>query len=75
MKRRLVAGGVLLAAVGVGIWFYQEHGIELNPSVLRAQIEELGWLAPLGFMAAAALRFFLSGPDASTVTQYASIWA
>lgn len=64
MKRRpVIAGGVFLAAVGVGIWFYLEHGIELNPAVLRAQIEALGWLAPLGFMAVAALRFFLLLPS------------
>ena len=61
--RRWAAGAVFVAAVAVGIWFHRRHGIDLDPAVLREQIAALGWWAPLGFMGAAALRFFLGLPS------------
>lgn len=62
-RRRWVAGAGLLAAIAVGVWFHQTHSFDLNPTVLREQIASLGWWAPLGFMAAAALRFFIGLPS------------
>ena len=62
-RRRWVAGVVFAAAVAVGAWFHWRHGFDLDPVVLRERIASLGWWAPVGFMAAAALRFFLGLPS------------
>ena len=62
-RRRWAAGVVFAAAVAVGAWFHWRHGFDLDPVVLRERIAALGWWAPVGFMAAAALRFFLGLPS------------
>lgn len=54
---------VLLAAIGVGVWFQRETSVDLDPMDLRHRIEGLGWWAPLAFTAAAALRPFLLLPS------------
>jgi len=62
-RARLAAALALAAATGIAVWVYSQGGVELNPMALRARIEALGWLAPLGFMLAAALRPFLLLPS------------
>lgn len=61
--RRLAAACALAAGVGVGAWAWTQGDLDLDPLTLRARIDALGWLAPLAFVAAAALRPFLAAPS------------
>ncbi len=61
--RRVAAAFVLAAGVGLGVWFWSQGDVDLDPSALRERIQALGWLAPLAFVAAAALRPFLAAPS------------
>jgi uncharacterized membrane protein YdjX (TVP38/TMEM64 family) len=61
--RRIGAALALAAGVGVATWAWSRGGLDLDPLALRARIEALGWLAPLAFVAVAALRPFLAAPS------------
>jgi len=61
--RRVAAGLALAAAGSLAVWIYSQGDVEMSPTALRARIGALGWLAPLGFMTAAALRPFLLLPS------------
>ena len=64
MRVRQVASLIFLVlAFGVGYWFQREGLVDLDPRDLRAEIESLGWWAPVVFMAAAASRPFLLLPS------------
>lgn len=60
---RVAAVLALAAGIGLAIWVYSQGEVEMSPMALRARIEAFGWLAPLGFMLAAALRPFLLLPS------------
>ncbi len=53
----------LLAGVSIALWVRSRGGFTLDPMELRAQIEEFGWLAPIGFVLVASLRPFLLMPS------------
>lgn len=61
--RRLASLVALVLVVGIGVWFQHHGGLELDPQVLREQIQTIGWWAPLVFMAVAALRPVLLLPS------------
>jgi uncharacterized membrane protein YdjX (TVP38/TMEM64 family) len=67
---KLAAAAFIAAAIGGGIVLREQLGIggELDPTVLRARVEEMGPLAPLIFVAAVALRFVLFIPSAVLLT-------
>ena len=60
---RIVATLALVVGLGVALTVRSSGGIDLDPESLRARIESLGWLAPAGFVTAAALRPFLLLPS------------
>jgi uncharacterized membrane protein YdjX (TVP38/TMEM64 family) len=61
--RRAIAGAALLCGFGAAFVVASHGELALDPAAFRAQIEALGWLAPLGFVTAAALRPFLALPS------------
>jgi len=61
--RRAAAAAALLCGFGAAYVVASHGDLALDPTTFRAQIEALGWLAPLGFVAAAALRPFLALPS------------
>jgi uncharacterized membrane protein YdjX (TVP38/TMEM64 family) len=71
LKRRSIQiAGVLLAALAIaaGVALRNHLGVELHPEALRQQVEALGPLAPVIFVAALSLRFVLLIPSAVLLT-------
>jgi uncharacterized membrane protein YdjX (TVP38/TMEM64 family) len=62
-RRRALAGMALLLGFGAAFYAASHGELALDPRLLRTQIEALGWLAPIAFVAAAALRPFLALPS------------
>jgi uncharacterized membrane protein YdjX (TVP38/TMEM64 family) len=70
-----IAGGVLAALVVAGGLVLRERlGLQLDPEGLRQQVEALGPLAPVVFVAALALRFVLLIPSALLLTAGGAIF-
>ena len=61
--KRFAAVATVLACVGTAVAFYSQQGFALDPRMLRARIEDFGWLAPAVYVVAAALRPFLILPS------------
>jgi uncharacterized membrane protein YdjX (TVP38/TMEM64 family) len=71
LKRRSlqIAGAIVGAlAIAAGLALRSQLGVELDPDGLRQQVEALGPLAPVIFVAALALRFVLLIPSAVLLT-------
>ena len=64
----ILAALLFVVAVIGGVWFHSHGGLPLEPSLLRERIRELGWVAPFGFVAIAALRPVLALPSAVIMT-------
>jgi uncharacterized membrane protein YdjX (TVP38/TMEM64 family) len=62
-RHRLVAAAGLAIGLGAALYGASHGEFSLDPRAFRTQIESLGWLAPAGFVAAAALRPFLALPS------------
>jgi uncharacterized membrane protein YdjX (TVP38/TMEM64 family) len=65
---RLGAVALAVVLVGAGVWLRNLLGLELAPETLRRQVEAMGALAPLLFVAALTLRFVLLIPSAVLLT-------
>jgi uncharacterized membrane protein YdjX (TVP38/TMEM64 family) len=59
----VVAATALAIALGLALLAWRQGEIELDPAALRDRIERLGWLGPLAFLLAAAIRQFLVLPS------------
>jgi uncharacterized membrane protein YdjX (TVP38/TMEM64 family) len=62
-RHRLIAAAGLALGLGAAVFGASRGEFSIDPRTFRAQIEALGWLAPVGFVAAAALRPFLALPS------------
>jgi uncharacterized membrane protein YdjX (TVP38/TMEM64 family) len=67
-RAKLVAALVVALALAGGIALRSQLGFELHPDRLREQVEALGPLAPVLFVAALSLRFVLLIPSALLLT-------
>ena len=67
-RSKLAAGLVVALAVAGGLALRSHLGLELDPERLREQVEALGPLAPVLFVAALSLRFVLLIPSALLLT-------
>jgi uncharacterized membrane protein YdjX (TVP38/TMEM64 family) len=61
--KKLVAALVLCAGLGLTAAVYLSGDFTVDPRALRERIEAFGWLAPVVFIAVAALRPFLLLPS------------
>ncbi|MCH2173987.1 VTT domain-containing protein [Myxococcota bacterium] len=61
--KRILAVVAAAICVGLALYSYRSGELTLDPQQLRAQIQDLGWLAPAGFVFAAALRPVLLLPS------------
>jgi len=61
--KQLAAGLLIVVCFAVAAAVYTQQGFDLDPRALRERIEGFGWLAPLAYVAAAALRPFLFLPS------------
>jgi uncharacterized membrane protein YdjX (TVP38/TMEM64 family) len=66
--RKLAAALVVVAAIGAGFVLRQKLGLEIDPENLRRQVEAMGPLAPVIFVAVLSLRFVLLIPSAVLLT-------
>jgi uncharacterized membrane protein YdjX (TVP38/TMEM64 family) len=66
--KKLAAALVVVAAIGFGFFLRRQLGLEIDPENLRRQVEEMGPLAPVVFVAALSLRFVLLIPSAVLLT-------
>jgi uncharacterized membrane protein YdjX (TVP38/TMEM64 family) len=65
---KLGAGALALLVLGGGLWLRSALGLELEPEMLRRQVEAMGALGPLLFVIALSLRFVLLIPSAVLLT-------
>ena len=61
--KRLAASAVIVGCLAVTASVYSQQGFDLDPRTLRERIDGFGWLAPLAYVLAAALRPFLFLPS------------
>ena len=61
--KRFAASAAVVACAGVAVTVYSQQGFDLDPRILRARIEDFGWLAPAAYVVAAAARPFLFLPS------------
>jgi len=73
-RAKLVAAAVVALAVAGGLVLRSRLGLELDPERLREQVEALGPLAPVLFVAALSLRFVLLIPSALLLTMGGAIF-
>jgi uncharacterized membrane protein YdjX (TVP38/TMEM64 family) len=73
-RAKLVAAAVVILAVAGGLVLRSRLGLELHPDRLREQVEALGPLAPVLFVAALSLRFVLLIPSALLLTMGGAIF-
>lgn len=73
-RAKLVAAFVVALAVAGGLVLRSRLGLELDPERLREQVEALGPLAPVLFVAALSLRFVLLIPSALLLTMGGAIF-
>ena len=73
-RAKLVAAAVVILAVAGGLVLRSRLGLDLDPGRLREQVEALGPLAPVLFVAALSLRFVLLIPSALLLTMGGAIF-
>jgi uncharacterized membrane protein YdjX (TVP38/TMEM64 family) len=73
-RAKLVAAAVVALAIAGGLVLRSRLGLELDPDRLREQVEALGPLAPVLFVAALSLRFVLLIPSALLLTMGGAIF-
>lgn len=66
--KKLAAALFVAVALGLGLLLRQQLGLDLDPDTLRTQVEAMGPLAPVIFVAALSLRFVLFIPSAVLLT-------
>jgi len=62
-SKRRAAIVTMALCFGLAAAVYSQQGFALDPRILRARIDQFGWLAPAAYIIAAALRPFLILPS------------
>ena len=61
--KRFASAVTIALCLAFAVAVYSQEGFDLDPRALRERIDGFGWLAPVAYIAAAALRPFLGLPS------------